>query len=91
MLQHHLLWFIAVGFLAGALAKALMPGNKSEPTGCIMTILLGIAGSVITGYIMRYLLGSTGSGSFIGTIVGATIGAMILIWLLRRLVPGYRS
>jgi uncharacterized membrane protein YeaQ/YmgE (transglycosylase-associated protein family) len=81
----HLLWWIIVGLLAGVLAKALMPGDKHEPKGCLMTILLGVAGSVITGFLMRALLGESGGGGFIGTIVGATIGAMLLIFVFRKL------
>ena len=79
-----LLWWILVGFIAGVLAKAIMPGTKHEPKGCLMTILLGIAGSVITGFLMRTLLGERGGGGFVGTIVGATLGAMLLIFLFRK-------
>ena len=77
-------WWIIVGGLAGIFAKALMPGEKAEPKGCLMTILLGIAGSLITGFIMRSLLRSEGSGWLIASIVGATLGAMLLIFLLRK-------
>ena len=78
------LWWIVVGIVAGALAKGLMPGEKAEPKGCLMTMLLGIAGSVLTGLIMRALLGSEGTGWFIPSIVGATLGAMLLIFLMRK-------
>jgi uncharacterized membrane protein YeaQ/YmgE (transglycosylase-associated protein family) len=77
-------WWIVVGALAGILAKAIMPGDKAEPKGCLMTILLGIAGSVAAGFIMRNLLGMTGRGGFVPTIVGATLGAILLIFLLRK-------
>lgn len=79
-----MLWWILVGFIAGVLAKAIMPGNKHEPKGCIMTILLGIAGSLITGFLMRALLGEGGGGGFLGTIIGATLGAMLLILAFRK-------
>ena len=79
----HIIWWIIVGGLAGILAKALMPGNKAEPTGCLMTIGLGIVGSLITGFLMRALLGSSGTGWLIPSIIGATLGAMLLIYLLR--------
>ena len=85
MLQHHLLWWIIVGFIAGVLAKALMPGTKREPTGCLYTICLGVGGSVIVGYVMRHFLHDSGGGGLIGSIIGATIGAMALIWIFRKI------
>lgn len=84
-MEHGWLWYILVGFLAGALAKALMPGERSEPQGCLLTILLGIAGSLVTGFLMQTLLSSQGSGALIPSIFGATIGACILIWIARKL------
>ena len=80
----HIVWWILIGFFAGVLAKALMPGTDREPKGCLMTIVLGIVGSVVTGFIMRALFGSNGQGGFIATLVGATIGAMLLIALMRK-------
>lgn len=79
-----ILWWIIVGFIAGVLAKAVMPGDKHEPKGCAMTILLGIAGSLVTGFLMRAVFGEQGGGGFIGTIVGATLGAMLLILIFRK-------
>lgn len=75
-----------VGFASGVLAKAAMKGDRSEPKGCVLTILLGIAGSLITGFILRDLLGWRTGGHFAGSIVGATLGAMLLIWLARKLL-----
>ena len=80
----HLIWWIVVGFCAGVLAKALMPGESKEPKGCLFTILLGIAGSVSTGFLMQ-LAGYRGEGGLLPTIVGATIGACLILWLSRRL------
>jgi uncharacterized membrane protein YeaQ/YmgE (transglycosylase-associated protein family) len=77
------IWWISVGFVAGALAKALMPGSKKEPTGCLFTILLGIAGAVTVGFLMD-LMGYRGVGGTIPTIVGATLGACLLLWLARK-------
>ena len=76
--------WIVVGLVAGVLAKALTPGTSKEPSGCIMTILLGIAGSVIMGFIMSLLFGVNTPGGLVGTIVGATIGAILLILALRK-------
>ena len=47
----HLLWMIIVGLIVGALAKLVMPGN--DPGGIIITMLLGIAGSVVAGFLGR--------------------------------------
>lgn len=78
-----ILYWIMIGFFAGVLAKALVKGEKHEPKGCLMTIVLGICGSVAMGFIMR-LLGFQGQGGLIPTLVGATIGAVGLILLLRK-------
>ena len=83
-MEHGLLWWIVVGIVAGALAKGLMPGEKAEPKGCLMTMLLGIAGSVITGLLMKTFLRWEGTGWLIPSIVGATLGAMLLIFVLRK-------
>lgn len=80
----HFLYWIVIGLIAGVLAKALVPGSDREPKGCVMTILLGVAGSVIVGFLMRTLLGENGGGGLIGTIIGATIGAVLLILGLRK-------
>lgn len=79
-----ILWFALVGIVAGALAKAIMPGDKKEPKGCLWTMMLGIGGSILVGWTMRNLLGSTGQGGLISSIIGATIGACALIWLMRK-------
>lgn len=82
--SHGFIYWIVIGLLAGILAKALTPGTAKEPKGCLMTILLGVAGSVVVGFVMRNFLGG-GSGSFMATLVGATIGAIVLILVARKL------
>ena len=79
-----IIYWIIVGLIAGILAKAIMPGSDREPKGCIMTILLGIAGSLIVGFLMRAIFGENGGGGLIGTIIGATIGAILLILAFRK-------
>jgi len=81
-----LLWYALVGLIAGILAKAVMPGSRKEPSGCIMTSLLGIGGAVLVGWLMRTFMGSNGQGGLIPSIIGATIGACLLIWLMRNLL-----
>ncbi len=79
-----IIWWIIVGGIAGVLAKAISPGDKGEPKGCLLTILLGVGGSLLMGFIMKNILGSSGGGGFVGTIVGATIGAFILIFIFKK-------
>ena len=78
-----ILGWIIFGLIAGVIAKAIMPGR--DPGGAIVTILLGIAGAIIGGFIGRALLGygRTGDGiSEPGTIMSmvlAIIGAIVLL------------
>jgi uncharacterized membrane protein YeaQ/YmgE (transglycosylase-associated protein family) len=74
-----LVW-IVIGLVAGALAKIAMPGP--DPGGIIVTILIGIAGAFVGGFITRSILG-LGSGGFIWTILVATLGAIILLAVYR--------
>lgn len=76
----HLVWYAIVGLIAGALAKALSPGSKGEPTGCLMTMVVGIAGSLLVGFVLHDVLKWQTGGGFIGSICGATIGAFVLMW-----------
>jgi uncharacterized membrane protein YeaQ/YmgE (transglycosylase-associated protein family) len=81
-------WLI-VGLIAGSLAKALMPGR--DPGGCIVTILLGIAGAFVGGFLAVVLNISESAKDFdIGTIVLATIGAMVILFVY-RLIAGNRA
>jgi uncharacterized membrane protein YeaQ/YmgE (transglycosylase-associated protein family) len=67
------LWMCIIGLIAGALAKLIMPGK--DPGGIIITMLLGIAGSLVAGYLGRALgWYQEGQGAgFIASIVGAII------------------
>jgi uncharacterized membrane protein YeaQ/YmgE (transglycosylase-associated protein family) len=79
------LWAIIIGGVAGALAKLIMPGR--DPGGFIVTILLGIAGSMVATWLGRTLgwyRGEEGA-SFIGSVVGAIIIlALYRIFVRRR-------
>lgn len=72
---------IIIGLIAGALAKLIMPGR--DPGGIIVTILLGIAGSLVGGFLFG------GSDGRVG-IIGSIVGALILLGLY-RLIVGRRS
>jgi uncharacterized membrane protein YeaQ/YmgE (transglycosylase-associated protein family) len=78
-----ILFWIIVGLIAGALAKWVMPGD--DPGGIILTIIIGIVGAVIGGYILRFLgLGAGGgTGAWIESIIAGFIGAVILLGIYR--------
>ena len=81
------LWWILIGGLAGLIAKAIMPGR--DPGGCIVTILLGIAGAVLAGFLGR-MLGWYGPGDRGAGFIAAIVGAIIILFVY-RLVAGRRT
>ena len=86
MAEYGVIGWIVIGLLAGGIAKLIMPGR--DPGGCIVTILLGIAGALLAGFLGR-ALGWYGPGEGAG-FIAATVGA-ILILLLYRLVVRRRA
>ena len=77
--------WIVIGLLAGGIAKLLMPGK--DPGGCVITILLGIAGALLAGFLGRTLgwYGPDDAGAgFIAAIVGAFLILLIYRLVLRR-------
>jgi len=74
-----ILWTILIGFIAGVLAKLITPGDN-EPSGFILTTILGIVGAFVATYLGQ-ALGWYSAGEGAG-LVGATVGAiiMLLIW-----------
>jgi uncharacterized membrane protein YeaQ/YmgE (transglycosylase-associated protein family) len=76
---------IILGLLAGFIGKALMPGK--DPGGFFVTILLGLAGSVVGFLIFTELLGIGDDDMFdLGGLIGAIIGVMILLGIYRAVV-----
>ena len=73
-----------IGLIAGILAKWVMPGP--DPGGIIVTILIGIVGAFIGGWVLNLLGFAGGMGSFsLGSILTATLGAIILLAIYRLL------
>ena len=74
-----ILWTILIGFVAGVLAKLITPGDN-EPSGFILTTILGIVGAFVATYLGQ-ALGWYHAGEGAG-LIGATVGAIIvvLIW-----------
>ena len=80
-----ILAWIILGLIAGAIAKAIMPGR--DPGGFIVTALIGIVGAVIGGFIGNMLFGIGGvSGVDIRSILIAVVGALLLLWIYRMAV-----
>jgi uncharacterized membrane protein YeaQ/YmgE (transglycosylase-associated protein family) len=86
----HIIWTIIIGFLAGLVAKFLLPGK--DPGGFIITTLLGIAGALFATYLGHavgwYQAGH--SAGFIGAIVGSII-LLLLYRLFRRFSGGKQA
>jgi len=74
------LWTLIVGLIVGAIAKLLMPGR--DPGGFIVTVLLGIAGALLAGFLGRALGWYESPGSGPG-IIASVLGAMLLLFLYR--------
>jgi uncharacterized membrane protein YeaQ/YmgE (transglycosylase-associated protein family) len=75
-----ILWTIIIGFVAGVIAKLLHPGSRYEPSGFILTTVLGIIGAFVATYLgqaVGWYNAGEGAG-FIGAIVGAII--VLVVW-----------
>jgi uncharacterized membrane protein YeaQ/YmgE (transglycosylase-associated protein family) len=75
----HLLWTIIIGFIAGAVAKFVMPGK--DPGGFLITTALGVGGALIATYLGR-LIGWYQEGQSAG-FVAAVVGAVIVLVIYR--------
>jgi uncharacterized membrane protein YeaQ/YmgE (transglycosylase-associated protein family) len=82
--------WIVLGLLAGAIAKLIMPGK--DPGGIIVTMLIGIVGALLGGFLASALFDVNVNDEFfdLATWVSAIVGALILL-LLYRLFTGRRS
>ena len=78
----HIIWFLVVGLIVGAIAKAIMPGK--DPGGLVITMLLGIGGALLAGILGGafgfYRAGATGPG-----IIASILGAVALLAAYRML------
>jgi len=77
-----ILTWILVGLVAGIIAKFIMPGR--DPGGIIVTILIGIAGGMLGGFIASQLNLGTMTGFDIRSLVIAVLGALLLLFIYRR-------
>jgi len=76
--------WIVLGLIAGALAKLIMPGR--DPGGIIVTMLIGIAGAIVGGFLFSLFGGGGVTGVNLGSIVVAVVGALVLLFLYRMFV-----
>ena len=79
---HSIIWTVLVGLVIGAIAKLLMPGR--DPGGCIITILLGIAGALVGTWIGRIFAGENYAAGWIMSIIGAMILLLLYRFLFKR-------
>ena len=82
--QYGIIGSLVIGLIVGALAKFLMPGK--DPGGCIITILIGLAGSFVGGMLGKLIFGP----EYVARWIASIIGAMILLGIY-RLVVGKRG
>jgi Predicted membrane protein len=82
-----ILWTIIIGFLAGVIAKFIMPGDN-EPSGFILTAILGIVGAFVATYLGQSL-GWYGPGQGAG-LIGAVVGAVIVLFVYGMVAGGGR-
>jgi uncharacterized membrane protein YeaQ/YmgE (transglycosylase-associated protein family) len=80
----YILWTLIIGFLAGAVAKLIMPGK--DPGGFIITTLLGICGAIVARFLGLALgiYNSTDSAGFIASVIGAVILLAIYRFIAKR-------
>jgi uncharacterized membrane protein YeaQ/YmgE (transglycosylase-associated protein family) len=73
--------WIVLGLIAGAIAKAIMPGK--DPGGIIVTMLIGIVGAFLGGIIGNAIAGQGLNGFSLWSILLAIVGSLILLWIYR--------
>lgn len=77
-----MVWIIIVGFVAGALAKYIMPGK--DDGGFVMTTVLGIGGAFVGNWLGGFFGISRVLDGLIGSIVSATLGALLILWVYNK-------
>ncbi|HZP68832.1 MAG TPA: GlsB/YeaQ/YmgE family stress response membrane protein [Pseudolabrys sp.] len=80
-----LIWILVIGCVAGMIARVLMPG-PNRPKGFVLTTALGVAGAFLATY-LGHAIGLYRVGESAG-LVGASIGALIILFVWNRLVVG---
>jgi uncharacterized membrane protein YeaQ/YmgE (transglycosylase-associated protein family) len=75
-----ILWTIVIGLVAGIVAKFLVPGTRNEPSGYILTAVLGVVGAIVATYLGQALgwYGPDEGAGLIGAIVGSVL--VLFVW-----------
>ncbi len=73
-----IVWTIVIGFIAGVLAKFIMPGSN-EPSGFVLTTILGIVGAMVASFLGQ-ALGWYAAGEGAG-LIGAVVGAIVVLFV----------
>jgi uncharacterized membrane protein YeaQ/YmgE (transglycosylase-associated protein family) len=81
--------WIIIGFLAGALSGIVV--SNRTPGGCLANILIGVLGGLVGGFLANRLLGTEAVYGWLGALVVAFVGAVIVRWLLGLTSSGPRS
>jgi uncharacterized membrane protein YeaQ/YmgE (transglycosylase-associated protein family) len=82
-MDQSIIWTLVIGLVIGAVAKLLMPGK--DPGGCIITMLIGVAGSFIASFLGRSV-GWYKPGEPVG-FIASVVGAMLLLLVYRLIAP----
>jgi uncharacterized membrane protein YeaQ/YmgE (transglycosylase-associated protein family) len=77
----HFIWWLIVGLVAGALARLIMPGK--DPMGLLATILLGVLGSLVGGFVSTMIFSTSNTGFQAGGLIMSLLGAILLLWVWR--------
>jgi uncharacterized membrane protein YeaQ/YmgE (transglycosylase-associated protein family) len=83
-----IIWTIIIGFIAGIIAKLIMPG-RNEPSGFILTTLLGIVGAVVATYLGQ-AIGWYRAGEGAG-LIGSIVGAIVVLFIYGMIAGRSRS
>ena len=75
------IWWLIIGLIAGALARLIMPGR--DPMGIIMTMILGIVGSIIGGVVSWAIWGTETGRVQPGGLLLSILGAILVLWIYR--------
>ena len=74
-----IIWTIVIGFVAGVIAKFIMPGSSNEPSGFVLTTILGVVGAFVASYLGQ-ALGWYTPGEGAG-LIGAVVGAIVVLFI----------
>lgn len=77
-----IIWMIILGGIVGAIAKLIMPGK--DPGGIIVTVVLGILGAIVGGFVLGMFMPGRGFGG--AGFIGSILGALLLLWIYRRMI-----